>query len=44
ADLLAAHLTGETLPPYADAFRPERWADAAYRARWEAAAEEDWAL
>jgi len=45
AALLAAHLTGETLPLYADAFRPERWADAAYRARWEAAAgEEDWSL
>jgi len=44
ADLLAAHLTGETLPPYAAAFRPERWAEKAYRSRWEAANSEDWSL
>jgi glycine/D-amino acid oxidase-like deaminating enzyme len=38
ADLLADHLTGRPLPPYAPAFRLERYADPAYRARladWE---------
>ncbi len=44
ADLLASHLTGETLPPYAAAFRPERWAEAAYRKRWEAADGAAWEL
>ncbi len=44
ADLLAAHLTGEPLPPYAHAFRPERWAEAAYRQRWEAADSTAWEL
>jgi glycine/D-amino acid oxidase-like deaminating enzyme len=31
ADLAACHLTGDTLPPYADAFRLERYDDPAYR-------------
>ncbi|HFC09415.1 MAG TPA: FAD-binding oxidoreductase [Chloroflexi bacterium] len=44
ADLLAAHLTGEPLPPYAAAFRPERWAEVAYRQRWEAADSTAWEL
>jgi glycine/D-amino acid oxidase-like deaminating enzyme len=44
ADLLAAHLTGEALPSYAAAFRPERWSDAAYRAQWEKAEGEAWEL
>lgn len=30
AELAACHLTGDTLPPYADAFRLERYADPAY--------------
>ena len=30
-DLLAAHLTGEPLPPYAPAFLLERYRDPAYR-------------
>ena len=33
ADLLAAHLTGETLPDYAPAFLPSRYDDPVYRAR-----------
>ena len=44
ADLLAAHLTGETLPPYAAAFRPERWAEEAYRSRWKAVDGAAWEL
>lgn len=30
AELAACHLTGDTLPPYADAFRLERYADPTY--------------
>ena len=33
ADLLAAHVTGTPLPPYAAAFSPSRYDDPAYRAR-----------
>jgi glycine/D-amino acid oxidase-like deaminating enzyme len=33
ADLLAAHVTGAPLPPYAPAFRLERYEDPAYRAQ-----------
>jgi len=32
ADLLAAHVTGAPLPPYAAAFAPDRYDDPAYRA------------
>lgn len=35
ADLLAAHVTGASLPPYAAALSPARYADPAYRARLE---------
>ena len=37
AELAACHLTGDTLPPYADAFRLERYADPAYRRLLESA-------
>jgi len=36
ADLLAAHMTGGTLPSYASALSPQRYADAEYRRRLEA--------
>jgi glycine/D-amino acid oxidase-like deaminating enzyme len=35
AELLAAHVTGAPLPPYADAFSPARYDDPAYRRRLE---------
>ena len=35
ADLLAAHVTGAPLPPWAPAFRLERYDDPGYRARLE---------
>jgi glycine/D-amino acid oxidase-like deaminating enzyme len=34
-ELLAAHMTGGTLPEYADALAPARYGDAAYRKRLE---------
>jgi sarcosine oxidase, subunit beta len=37
AELAARHLTGDALPPYADAFRLERYADPAYRRLLESA-------
>ena len=33
AELLGAHLAGDTLPPYAAAFAPSRYDDPAYLAR-----------
>jgi hypothetical protein len=36
AELVAAHATGAPLPPYADAFRLERYDDPDYRARLDA--------
>ena len=36
AEILAAHATGAPLPPYADAFRLERYDDPEYRARLDA--------
>ena len=41
AELLAAHVTGDDLPPYAGAFLPSRYDDPAYRRRlasWDAGA------
>lgn len=32
AEILAAHISGETLPAWAAAFHPSRYADPAYRA------------
>ncbi len=43
ADLLAAHLTGESLPPYAPAFHPRRYEDPAYRRKL-ASWRDDWQL
>jgi len=36
AELLAAHVTGAPLPPWAGAFAPDRYEDPAYRARLDA--------
>ena len=35
-ELLADHVAGAPLPPYADAFRPDRWADPEYVRKVEA--------
>lgn len=43
ADLLAAHLTGQPLPPYAAAFHPAPYSDPAYRRRL-ASWREEWQL
>ncbi|RMF51292.1 MAG: FAD-binding oxidoreductase [Anaerolineae bacterium] len=43
ADLLAAHLTGKPLPPYAAAFHPDRYRDPAYRRKL-ASWREEWQL